>query len=150
MKMNKATAFRLWEKFYGDALLAKDFHGNLMAKEAYGDEDYHIYNSSFTGMIYCGWNIHHVFPLALGGKDDESNLICTNIATNRAAADKNTYWVDNILYQVKHGKIVQIMEGSKKSAKTPPLKFITTGKQYKEHHPFDLEWRAFIQNRGNG
>lgn len=31
-----------------------------------------------------------------------NNLLCTNIATNDEAADKNTFWIDDCLYQVKH------------------------------------------------
>lgn len=45
--------------------------------------------------------IHHVLPVALGGTNAVSNLICTNIATNAAAEDKITFWIDDSLYQVK-------------------------------------------------
>ena len=31
-----------------------------------------------------------------------NNLLCKNIATNDEAADKNTFWIDDCLYQVKH------------------------------------------------
>ena len=51
--------------------------------------------------IYCGWNLHHILPVAHGGTDAVSNLICTNIETNQAAGEKITYWIDENLYQVR-------------------------------------------------
>ena len=35
------------------------------------------------------------------GTNAGSNLICTNIATNDAAEDKITFWIDESLYQVQ-------------------------------------------------
>ena len=63
MKINKTNALRLWEERYGNKLFAEDFHGNLMCKEGYGDPDYRVYRWGKT--IYCGWNIHHILPVAL-------------------------------------------------------------------------------------
>ena len=39
----------------------------------------------------------NVYPL----KNARENLLCTNIATNEAAEDKITFWIDGCLYQVK-------------------------------------------------
>lgn len=106
MKINRKNAMRFWEEEFGDVRFAEDFHGNLMCKDGYGDPDYYVYDTdwSFAGQrskIYCGWNIHHILPLALGGTNDKDNLTCTNIATNDEAEDKITFWIDDCLYQVK-------------------------------------------------
>lgn len=99
MKISRANALRLWERRYGDAKFAEDFHGCLMCRDAYGDDESFVVDHGTR--IYCGWNIHHILPVALGGTNAVSNLVCTNIATNAAAEDKITFWIDNSLYQVK-------------------------------------------------
>ncbi len=99
MKINKTNALRLWEERYGNKLFAEDFHGNLMCKDGYGDPDYHVYRWGKT--IYCGWNIHHILPVAHGGTNAKHNLICTNIVTNEKAGNRITYRIDNVLYQVQ-------------------------------------------------
>ena len=99
MKISRYNALRLWEQFYGDEKYAEDFHGYLMCRDAYGDDEYYIVDQGTR--IYCGWNIHHILPVALGGTNAVSNLICTNIATNTAAENKITFWIDDCLYQVK-------------------------------------------------
>lgn len=99
MRINRENALRLWEEYYGSAELVQDFHGYLMCKYAYGDEDYFICRGGRK--IYCGWNIHHILPKANGGTNAKGNLICTNIETNRQTEDKITFWVDECLYQVR-------------------------------------------------
>lgn len=99
MKINRSNAIELWEEFYGDREYVEDFHGNLMYKHAYGDDNYYIVE--YGERIYCGWNLHHILPKIRGGSNAKSNLICTNIITNECAADKITYWIDDSLYQVR-------------------------------------------------
>ena len=99
MKINKTNALRLWYERYGDSLYEEDFHGNLMCRDAYGDDDYYIVHRG--RQIYCGWNIHHILPTSCGGTNEKSNLLCTNIATNEEAEDKITYWINDVLYQVQ-------------------------------------------------
>lgn len=99
MKISREKAMQIWYRNYGCALYAEDFDGNLMYREAYGDEGYFIYEK--RKRIYCGWNIHHILPLARGGSDTMENMTCTNILTNREAADKITFWIDGSLYQVQ-------------------------------------------------
>lgn len=99
MKINKSNALRLWEEMYGNKRFAEDFHGNLMCKDGYGNRNFYFYN--YGQKIYCGWNIHHILPLACGGTNAKNNLVCTNIATNEEADDKITFWIDDALYQVK-------------------------------------------------
>ena len=99
MRICKANALRLWEENYGNARFAEDFHGNLMCREGYGNDDFYVYHCG--EIIYCGWNIHHILPLSCGGTNEKHNLICTNIYTNAEAEDKITYWIDDCLYQVQ-------------------------------------------------
>ena len=102
MKVSRDTALRLWEERYGYSGYAEDFDGALMCKAAYGDEHYFVWQGGEK--IYCGWNIHHVLPVACGGTDCKDNLICTNIITNEEAADKTTFWIDDTLYQVRKNR----------------------------------------------
>lgn len=99
MKINKYNALKLWNEYFGNCMFAEDFHGNLMCRDGYGDLDFFCYR--FGKKIYCGWNIHHILPVACGGTNAKANLICTNIATNYEADDKTTYWIDDCLYQVQ-------------------------------------------------
>lgn len=102
MIINKKNALKLWEEYYGSQSYAEDFHGNLMCKDGYGNPDFYVYNNGKR--IYCGWNIHHILPKAAGGTNSRSNLLCTNIATNDAAGDRITFWIDACLYQVRKCK----------------------------------------------
>ena len=97
MKINRKNALKLWESCYGNKLYAEDFHGYLMCRDGYGNPDYYVYSNGER--IYCGWNIHHILPKALGGTNAQANLLCTNIATNEEAGDRITFWIDDCLYQ---------------------------------------------------
>jgi hypothetical protein len=99
MKICKAHALRLWEECFGNAQFAEDFHGNLMCRDGYGNYNFCV--NRWGTLIYCGWNIHHILPVAHGGTNARENLLCTNIATNEAAEDKITFWIEGCLYQVK-------------------------------------------------
>jgi len=99
MKNNKQKAMKLWESRYGNSFYAEDFGGNLMCREGYGKRNY---NRLINGNpIYCGWNIHHILPKAKGGTNAQSNLLCTNFATNLEAGDRTTYWINDHRYQVQ-------------------------------------------------
>jgi hypothetical protein len=99
MRLNKINALRIWDELFGKAKFAKDFHGNLMCRDGYGDKDFYIVRWGMR--VYCGWNLHHILPLSCGGTNTKHNLICTNIYTNSVAKDKITYWIDDSLYQVQ-------------------------------------------------
>lgn len=99
MRIKKKNALRLWKERYGDALYAVDFHGNLMYREAFGNAEHYVHRGE--AKLYCGWNIHHIMPVANGGSDEKNNLLCTNIITNYKAEDKITFWIDDCLYQVQ-------------------------------------------------
>ena len=77
MKITRDTAMQLWIRHYGFSAYAEDFDGGLMYRDAYGNPDYYIVRNGER--IYCGWNVHHILPLARGGTDSSNNLICTNI-----------------------------------------------------------------------
>lgn len=74
MKINKKNALKLWERYYGDARFAEDFHGYLMCRDGYGNPDFFIKEDGEA--IYCGWNIHHILPKNCGGTNAISNLTC--------------------------------------------------------------------------
>lgn len=99
MRICKKNALRLWKMCYGEAMYAEDFHGNLMCRNGYGNPDFYIIEDGER--IYCGWNLHHILPRALGGGNAISNLLCTNIATNEEAGDRITFWIEDCLYQVQ-------------------------------------------------
>ena len=99
MKITKANALHLWNQRYGNVQFAKDFHGNLMCRSAYGNDKYYIVRKGQK--IFCGWNLHHILPVSIGGNNDAANLLCTNIITNTVAEDKITFWIDKTLYQVQ-------------------------------------------------
>lgn len=99
MKICKKNALRLWKKYYGGAMYAEDFHGNLMCRNGYGNPAFYIIEDGER--IYCGWNLHHILPRAFGGGNSISNLLCTNIATNEEAGDRITFWIEDCLYQVQ-------------------------------------------------
>ncbi|MDR1891506.1 MAG: HNH endonuclease [Oscillospiraceae bacterium] len=130
MKINKINALNLWNEIYGRETLVKDFHGNYMSRDAYGEEN--AYHLVWGQKVLCGWNIHHILPKAAGGTNEKSNLICTNIITNREAGDKTTFWIDDCNYQV------QWIDGVRKIVMLNPvnnrlqsLSFISTINQMK-------------------
>ena len=76
MDLNRETAMRLWNKFFGKDTKATDFAGRTIAKGAYNDR-----NSEF------GWNVDHILPQSKGGATADYNLICCHIKTNDEKAD---------------------------------------------------------------
>lgn len=77
MDLNKETALRLWNKFYGKETKVKDFTGRQIVKGAYNNR-----NSQF------GWNVDHILPQSRGGKTADYNLIICHILTNDEKANK--------------------------------------------------------------
>lgn len=84
LDINRETAMQLWEKSYGKETRVNDFAGREMDKGAYDQR----------GSKY-GWNLDHILPKSQGGKDTESNLICTHILTNDEKADKFPCFIAN-------------------------------------------------------
>ena len=119
MRINKKNALKLWENCYGKEQYVEDFHGYLMCKDGYGDPDFFVREKGER--IYCGWNIHHILPKAMGGTNSRYNLLCTNIATNKEAGDRITFWIDGCLYQVQKREegygIFKLNDGENKKRK---------------------------------
>ena len=76
MDLNRETAMRLWNKYFGKDTKAVDFAGRTIAKGAYNDR-----KSEF------GWNVDHILPQSKGGATADYNLICCHIKTNDEKAD---------------------------------------------------------------
>jgi len=77
MDLNRETAMRLWNKFFGKSTKVKDFAGRQIVKGAYNDRksDY-------------GWNVDHILPQSKGGITADHNLIVCHITTNDEKADR--------------------------------------------------------------
>lgn len=76
MDLNKETAMRLWNKFFGKRTTVIDFAGRKILKGAYNNR-----NSKY------GWNVDHILPQSKGGKTADYNLIICHILTNDEKAD---------------------------------------------------------------
>ena len=103
MNRTRKIAMELWAERYGNMKVIKDFHGYYMAYEGYGDPDYEMKINGKT--VKCGWNLHHILPKSKGGTYDKENLACVNILTNRMAADKTTFYIDDRRYQVRKDRV---------------------------------------------
>lgn len=59
MKINKKNALRLWEECFGNARFAEDFHGYLMCRDGYGNDEFFIkedgeeYTVAGTSITFC-------------------------------------------------------------------------------------------------
>ncbi len=80
----------MWEREFGNVEKAEDFAGRTIYKSAKGNE-----NSAY------GWDIDHIMPLALGGKDNDENKQIVHLMTNDEKADKTTFEINGSIYQVK-------------------------------------------------
>jgi hypothetical protein len=81
---------QFWKHEFGDSLVGYDF----------ADREVRFGSHGQSGSQY-GWNRDHILPLSQGGKDNLANQQITNIATNAERANKLSFWIDGILYQVK-------------------------------------------------
>lgn len=100
MEINKTNAIKLWEERFGkNVKFTTDFHGKLIHKDGYGNPSFGKWVDG--KYVRCGWNIHHILPIAKGGTNEKSNLLFTHITTNEIAGDKTTFWIDDSLYQVQ-------------------------------------------------
>ncbi len=113
MDLNKETAMRLWNKFFGKETKVKDFAGRTIAKGAYNDR-----NSDF------GWNVDHILPQCKGGKTADHNLVCCHILTNDEKANKfPAFKANGINFEIikveNHYEIKQLTKKTQKEKKTP-------------------------------
>ncbi|VEU74848.1 Uncharacterised protein [Mycoplasmopsis citelli] len=95
-------AHRIWEKYYGSEQVAVDFAGREIRKSSYGNI-FSRYN----------WDLHHIFPKSKCGSNDEENLLCVHVLTNREAADKTSFWANDQAFEVVLSKRKTRMLGKK-------------------------------------
>lgn len=69
-----------WEREFGDVAEAEDFTGRVIQKGAFGQQ-----------WSRYGWDIDHIQPLSLGGKDADENKQIVHVMTNDEKADKTTF-----------------------------------------------------------
>lgn len=84
-----------WEREFGNVNQAEDFTGRVIQKGAYGQV-----NSRY------GWDIDHIQPLSLGGKDTDDNKQIVHVVTNDEKSDKITFISDD-------GRKFQVQKTSK-------------------------------------
>ena len=99
MKINRNTAYAIWQEEFGNVKWATDFAGRVMYFDDFGDRK--IYRPYKGRYIYTGWNLHHILPKANGGTNAKFNLTCTNIITNEEAGDRTTFVIGDTMYQVR-------------------------------------------------
>jgi hypothetical protein len=79
-----------WINEFGAKQSAKDFAGRVIRRSDSGNEQ-----SPY------GWNVDHILPKAGNGGDGIDNLQIAHIATNREKADRTSFVIEDLVYQVK-------------------------------------------------
>jgi CRISPR/Cas system Type II protein with McrA/HNH and RuvC-like nuclease domain len=87
------TYDEFWVSEFGNCEYAYDF-AQIQIKRS----DFRNEYSQFS------WDIDHIQPISKSGPDNISNLQITNMQVNRIKADKTTFEINNISYQVKKTK----------------------------------------------
>jgi CRISPR/Cas system Type II protein with McrA/HNH and RuvC-like nuclease domain len=90
--VSKMTYDEFWIHEFKNREYATDFAGRQIKRSEQGQD------SEF------GWSIDHILPLSLKSPDNITNLQITHFRTNQEKADKTTFKIDDILYQVKQVK----------------------------------------------
>lgn len=108
MNLNKETAMRLWNKYFGKETKVKDFTGRIIVKGAYNDR----------GSEY-GWNVDHILPQSRGGKTADYNLVICHILTNDEKADRfPVFKANDISFEIvkveNHYEIREVKRNNKK------------------------------------
>ncbi len=85
----KPSQLLFWKKFYKANTVGKDFAGREVRLNDHG-----VRSSPY------GWDIDHILPKALKGKNSNSNLQITNIKTNAQKGCKTSFVINGQLYQV--------------------------------------------------
>jgi hypothetical protein len=88
------TIEEFWENEFGNKTSVKDFAGRFLRKT-----DYRNQNSQ------SGWDIDHIEPLNHNGNGKHNintidNYQIANIATNREKANKTSFTINSVNYQV--------------------------------------------------
>jgi hypothetical protein len=77
-----------WIKEFGNTEYGKDFAGRKIKRSEQGKN------------TEQGWTVDHILPDSQNGPNDLGNLQITRFKINQEKADKNTFVIDGIQYQV--------------------------------------------------
>ena len=80
---------RTWKDCFGEETSVNDFAGYEMNKANYGQPG------------KGGWNIHHLIPKSMGGKDSIDNLMLMSMEVHKHIGSRTTFTIDDVRYQVK-------------------------------------------------
>ena len=83
------TSGQFWEEEFSDRDESHDFAGRIIKKNDYGIRSEY------------GWTIDHILPLGMNGSDTWDNIQIAHWKTNEEKANKNTFEINNKLFQVK-------------------------------------------------
>ena len=89
--MSNIDKDKVWADAFGSKTVGHDFDGQEVHKNAHGSN------------LKYGWDVDHINPKNGSTMD---NLQVTNQRTNKAKADKTTFKIDKVEYQVKKSKNV--------------------------------------------
>ena len=90
------TSDEVWQNEFGQKEIAKDFADKTVRRGDYGKEK-----------LSTGWDYDHIEPLNPNGNEkhkkqynDIVNVQIVNVATNREKANKTSFTINGIQYQV--------------------------------------------------
>lgn len=91
--MKKEDALKVWLQEYGDVQYAHDFTGRKIKRD-----DYLVENQ-------VGWVVSYIYPLSLGGKDNQDNRIILHHATAYEKGDNYPeFEVVGVKYHIVYDK----------------------------------------------
>lgn len=91
--MDRNTALKIWEQYYGTKDEAYDYASHLIKKYEYQNR-----SSEY------GWAIDYKRPLTFGGKNVPDNMIPTSLEVIRKRNGKLNFTIGNLSYEIRKGK----------------------------------------------
>lgn len=107
MRHYKQDPIDIWEYWFGDRSVTRDFANRLIMKDKYGVESEN------------GWTIDHINPISNGGTDVIENIIPVHHLTNKEKGNKfPIFWTNGSkitlkkikVFSERKGKYVEIWE----------------------------------------
>ena len=90
MELTRKNAMKLWEKQFGNVVIAEDFTGRKIQKGAYDQK-----TSQY------GWIFSNILPKSKGGLDTEDNILCVHVRTaNDKSENYPSFVSDDIRYSI--------------------------------------------------
>jgi len=86
--MREERAQDIWTETFGSSEFGVDFTGRAVIRS--------LFHSDGEG----GWNIDHILPRALGGRDVTENMQITSVAVNSLKAHSETFEIDGVTYRI--------------------------------------------------